>query len=84
MTDGTIQVSWVDVDITRSNIDSMFAFGFNQNEDRPIEQEDLEILKKYPDSLFAKGLRQHPKLKEAIKKYKLEKDPFFSMFLDEL
>ena len=83
MTNGIIQVSPIDIKITRSNIDSWFAFGFNQNEDRPIEQEDLEILKKHPDSLFAKGLGQHPKLKEAIKKYGLENDPYFSTFLDE-
>ena len=61
-----------DIDIARSNKNTLFAWAATQNESYLIELEDIKIYKESPHSMFAQGLELNPGLKEALEKYTAE------------
>lgn len=72
-----------DVQLARDNPHSLFSRALTPKEEYPIGPPDLKILQEQPDCPFSRGLRNHPGLQEAIKKFRLDKDPYFAVYLED-
>ena len=78
------RISSLDINAARRNLNTPFSYEIAKREDYPIKVIDLNLLRKLPYSEFAKGLKENPKLEEAIKKLGLEKDPYYLAFVVDI
>lgn len=81
---GIHRVSPLDINIAMRNLNTSFSYEVARLEDFPITVSALNIMRKFPYSKFAKGLKNNPRLEETIKKFGLEKDPYFLGFIVDI